>query len=80
MFHLSVHGRQVPDAADNGPTAHHPQEVTHQAKLTAVPESIPEARIVLQGGHRAVLRVGKQTSTMRRKEERGKVPTLMATG
>lgn len=46
--HLSVHGWKVPNAADNGPAAHHPQQITHQTELTAVPEGIPEPRIILK--------------------------------
>lgn len=49
--HLSVHWRQVPDAANDGPAAHHPQQVVHHAELTAVPEGVPEAWIVLRDGH-----------------------------
>ncbi|TNN73788.1 hypothetical protein EYF80_015996 [Liparis tanakae] len=51
--------RQVPNAADDGPTAHHPQQITHQAELTAVPESIPKPRIVLQEGRKARSSPGK---------------------
>lgn len=65
-FHLSVHRRQVPNAADNGPAAHHPQKIIHHAKLTAVPESIPKPGIILQDGKKTVISsVGKS-----RKEEK----------
>ena len=45
--YLSVHGGQVPDAADNGPAAHHPEEVVDHPKLTAVPEGILKTRVIL---------------------------------
>lgn len=47
-FHLSVHGWKVPNAADDGPAAHHPQQIIHQTELTAVPEGIPKPRIILK--------------------------------
>lgn len=53
-FHLSVHWRQVPDAANDGPAAHHPQQVVHHAELTAVPEGVPKARIILRDGHTSI--------------------------
>lgn len=46
--HLSGHGGQVPDAADDGPAGHHPQQVRHHPILAAVPEGVPELRVVLQ--------------------------------
>ena len=50
MCYLSTHGGQVPDAADDGPAAHHVQEIADHPKLTAVPEGIPKARIILHRG------------------------------
>lgn len=47
-IHLPVHWWQVPNAADDGPAAHHPQKVSHQTKFTAVPKSISKARIILK--------------------------------
>lgn len=47
VAHLSTHRGEVPHAADNGPAAHHVEEVIHHAELTAVPEGVPEARVVL---------------------------------
>lgn len=69
QFHLSVHRRQVPNAADNGPAAHHPQQIIHHAKLTAVPESIPKSRIILQHANKIISSVGMiKMSTEEEKE------------
>ena len=46
--HLSTHGGEVPHAADDGPAAHHVEEVVHHAKRTAVPERISEPRGILK--------------------------------
>ena len=45
--YLSSHRRQVPNAADNGPTGHHPQKVRHHAILAAVPEGVTKLRVIL---------------------------------
>lgn len=45
--HLSPHGRKVPHAADDGPAAHHLEDIIHHAELAAVPEGLPEARVIL---------------------------------
>lgn len=75
-FHLSVHRWQVPNAADNGPAAHHPQQIIHHPKLTAVPESIPKPRIILQDQNNVISEQNEQ----KRGKKTKKVPTLMATG
>ena len=46
--HLLVHGRQVPNVADDGPAGHHPQQIADHVVLTAVPEGIPKLGVVLQ--------------------------------
>lgn len=51
VAHLSAHGGEVPHAAYNGPAAHHVEEVIHHAELAAVPEGVPEARVIL---HKAI--------------------------
>lgn len=45
--HLSRHGRKVPHAADDGPAAHHTQQVVHHSKLAAIPEGISKSGIIL---------------------------------
>lgn len=47
--HLSGHRGQVPHAADDGPAGHHPEQVGHHPVLAAVPEGIPELRVILRG-------------------------------
>lgn len=71
VFYLSPHGGQVPDAADYSPAAHHVQEVVDHSKLTAVPEGIPKARIILQAGGEERER-GKENVNQRETEKEGK--------
>ena len=47
--HLSGHRGQVPHAADDGPAGHHPKQVGHHSVLAAVPEGVPELRVILRG-------------------------------
>ena len=42
-----MHGRQVPDVADNGPGGHHEEDVVQHAVLGAVPESFSKLDVVL---------------------------------
>ena len=44
-----MHGGQVPDIADDGPGRHHQEDVVEHAVLGAVPESLSELDIVLDG-------------------------------
>lgn len=46
--HLSGHGRQVPNTADNGPAGHHSQQVRYHPIFAAVPEGITKLRVILK--------------------------------
>lgn len=54
--YLSGHGGQIPNAADDGPTGHHSQQVCHHAVLAAVPEGVTKLRVILQEERRQGLR------------------------
>lgn len=54
--YLSGHRRQVPNAADDGPTGHHPQKVRHHAILAAVPEGVTKLRVILHKERRLDIR------------------------
>lgn len=47
ISHHAAHGWKVPDAAHDGPAAHHMEEVVYHAKRTAVPERITKTRVIL---------------------------------
>ena len=44
-----MHGRQVPDVADNGPGCHHHVDVGQHAVLGAVPEGLSKFDVILDG-------------------------------
>lgn len=46
--YLSGHGRQVPNAADNGPAGHHSQQVCYHPVFAAVPEGVTKLRVILK--------------------------------
>lgn len=46
--YLTAHRRQVPHATDDGPATHHPEQIIHHPKLTAVPEGVPKPRVILE--------------------------------
>lgn len=62
--YLTAHRRQVPHAADNGPATHHPEQIIHHPKLTAVPEGIPKPRVILEKHKEMQMKYNTTITTM----------------